>query len=55
MEIIKNFNNQFAEIVKLIHQARYKAIKNINTELIELYWKIGNYISVKIKNEQIRF
>jgi hypothetical protein len=27
MEIIKNFNNQFAEIVKLIHQERYKAVK----------------------------
>ena len=52
MEFVKNFNSQFAEVVNMIRNARYKAIKNVNTQLIELYWKIGNYISVKIENEE---
>jgi len=52
MKLIKNFNSQFAEVVNMIRNARYKAIKNVNTQLIELYWKIGNYISVKIENEE---
>ncbi|MBP7795881.1 MAG: DUF1016 family protein [Elusimicrobiales bacterium] len=52
MNLTKRFDNQFAEVVKMIHQARYNAIKNINKELIELYWRIGNYISVRIENEE---
>ena len=35
-----------------IEQHTYNAIKNVNTELIDLYWKIGNYISIKIENEE---
>lgn len=41
-------NIQFAEIVSFIQQARTNAIKAVNTELIDLYWKIGEYISIKI-------
>lgn len=41
-------NIQFAEIVSLIQQARTNALKAVNTELIDLYWKIGEYISMKI-------
>ncbi len=52
MKLIKPFDSQFAEVVKMIHQARYNAIKNVNTELIKLYWNIGEYISVRIENEE---
>lgn len=37
----------FTEISELIKQARNKTLSIINHELIELYWKIGEYISLK--------
>ena len=48
MSIAKRFDSQFAEVVKMIHQARYNAIKSVNIELVNLYWSIGEYISKKI-------
>lgn len=37
--------NQFSEIVHLIRQARMAVFKAVNTELINLYWQVGEYIS----------
>ena len=39
----------FAEIVGLIEQARSRAYQAVNSELVGLYWQIGQYISAKIK------
>ena len=44
--------NHFIEIAQLIRQARTNALKTVNTELINLYWNIGHYISIKIKNAE---
>ena len=41
--------SQFSDIVQLIRQARNNAIKAVNTELINLYWEIGAYISQKVE------
>jgi len=49
MNLSKRFDNQFAEVVKMIHQSRYNAIKNVNTEIVKLYWNIGEYISKKLE------
>jgi len=43
---------QFSEIIQLIKQAQSKAIKAANTELITLYWQIGEYISKRIEAEE---
>ena len=48
MKLAKRFDRQFSEVVNMIHKARYNAIKSVNTELIKLYWSIGEYISGKI-------
>lgn len=40
----------FTEISELIKQARNKTLSIINRELIELYWQIGEYISLKCEN-----
>jgi predicted nuclease of restriction endonuclease-like (RecB) superfamily len=40
---------QFLDIVQLIKYSRTNAIKAVNTELIDLYWNIGEYISHKIE------
>lgn len=38
----------FAEVVGLIEQARLRAYQAVNTELVNLYWEIGEYISGKL-------
>jgi predicted nuclease of restriction endonuclease-like (RecB) superfamily len=42
---------QFSEIIGLIKQARYRAFKAVNTELINLYWEIGRYIAARTEQE----
>jgi predicted nuclease of restriction endonuclease-like (RecB) superfamily len=39
----------FAEVVDLIQKARQRAFQAVNTELIDLYWRIGEYISRKLE------
>jgi predicted nuclease of restriction endonuclease-like (RecB) superfamily len=39
----------FAEIVHLIEQARTRAYQAVNTQLVDLYWKVGEYISRRIE------
>lgn len=41
---------QFAEIIYLIKLARNKALMAVNTELINLYWNVGEYISRQVAN-----
>lgn len=40
----------FREIISLITAARYRAFQAVNTELIGLYWRIGQYISRKLES-----
>lgn len=42
-------DNRFSEVINLIKQSRTNAIKAVNSELINLYWNIGEYISKKIE------
>lgn len=42
--------SQFSEIIALIKQARANSFKAVNTELINLYWQVGQYISVQVAN-----
>lgn len=44
--------NQFIDILNLIKQSRLKAVKAVNTELIELYWNIGKYIDQRVETQQ---
>lgn len=43
---------QFAEVVRLIKQARYNAYRAVSIESITLYWKIGEYISQRVESEE---
>jgi len=49
-DIIK-YENDFQKIVSIIENAKIRAIKAVNTELIEMYWQIGKFISEKSKND----
>ena len=44
-------DNQFSEIYSLIVSARERIFHAVNTELIGLYWKIGEYISGRVEAE----
>lgn len=43
---------QFTEVVDLIRHSRSRALQRVNTELIGLYWHIGEYISQKVASSQ---
>ncbi|HRP60425.1 MAG TPA: DUF1016 N-terminal domain-containing protein [Vicingus sp.] len=45
-------DKQFSVIIQLIKQSRTNAIRAVNTELINLYWNIGEYISKKIAQSE---
>lgn len=44
--------DRFAEVVTLIHSARQRCLQAVNTQLIELYWQVGAYISRKIESAE---
>ncbi len=39
----------FREVLALIERARGRAYQAVNTELIDLYWRVGEYISHKLE------
>lgn len=41
----------FFHVVDLIKQSKHKVFAAVNTELIDLYWKIGEYISRKVQSD----
>jgi hypothetical protein len=47
-----NLEKQFSEIVLWIEQTKQQTIQNINRNLINLYWQIGEYISQKVNNAE---
>ena len=44
--------NKFSDIIQIIKNSRKNAIKAVNSELINLYWNIGEYISVQVEQSQ---
>jgi len=45
----ERMDKRFIDIIQLIKYSRINAIKVVNTELINLYWNIGEHISKKIE------
>lgn len=41
---------QFDEIISIIDNARTRAMKAVNAELIQMYWEIGAYVSERVKD-----
>lgn len=41
----------FSEVVELIRSARGRALQAVNTELIDLYWHIGEHLHQRIQND----
>ncbi|MBD9177904.1 MAG: DUF1016 domain-containing protein [Odoribacter splanchnicus] len=47
----EDYNNWRKEIISLIEQSKLKAILSVNAELLALYWRIGNDILTKQKEQ----
>lgn len=43
--------SSFEEVVRLIEQSHLRAYQAVNAELIDLYWRVGERISRRIKSE----
>jgi predicted nuclease of restriction endonuclease-like (RecB) superfamily len=50
--MLTGLQDQFTEIQILIRQARENSILAVNTELINLYWRIGEYVHKKIEGSE---
>jgi predicted nuclease of restriction endonuclease-like (RecB) superfamily len=44
--------DRFDEVLVLIHSARQRAVQAVNTQLIDLYWQVGAYISHKLQSAE---
>ena len=40
----------FDEVIHIIDNARSRAMKAVNAELIQMYWEIGAYVSGRVKD-----
>ncbi len=49
MKSTQKLDHQFLEVIGMIREARFNAIKSVNAELIRLYWNVGEYISKKLE------
>ncbi|NWB83322.1 MULTISPECIES: PDDEXK nuclease domain-containing protein [Pseudomonas] len=45
-------DDRFDEVLALINSARQQAVQAVNTQLIELYWQVGAYISHKLEQAE---
>ncbi|MGE8149238.1 PDDEXK nuclease domain-containing protein [Pseudomonas frederiksbergensis] len=45
-------DDRFNEVLALIQSAKQQAIQAVNTQLIELYWQVGAYISRKLERAE---
>ena len=43
-ELISNAND-FAAVISIIENAKSRALKAVNAELIQMYWEVGKYLS----------
>lgn len=43
---------QFAEIKQIISRARNRAMQQVNASLIELYWRVGEYVQHKVQSHE---
>lgn len=52
VNIAKIEETKFAEVVNMIKTTKQNVIRIANTALIDLYWKVGEYLSKKIANAE---
>lgn len=38
-------NDEFGAVISIIQNAKGRALKAVNAELINMYWEVGEYLS----------
>jgi len=46
----KKHEQEFTEVLGIIQKSRQKTLHAVNTELIDLYWQVGEYLSRKVND-----
>ena len=41
--------NDFLNVIKLIQTARNRSLSKVNSELVNLYWQVGQYVSLRLE------
>ncbi|KAI4450749.1 hypothetical protein C823_005286 [Eubacterium plexicaudatum ASF492] len=44
---MKNEISATGNLIQIISQSRQNALKKVNEELIQMYWKVGEYLSIE--------
>ena len=47
---MKNEISTAGNLIKIIEDSRNNALKKVNEELIQMYWKVGEYLSKEAEN-----
>lgn len=47
---MKNEISSPGNLIKIIENSRYNALKKVNEELIRMYWSVGEYLSKEAEN-----
>lgn len=47
-----DLQRQFTEVSEMIYEARTAAYTKVNSVLVELYWNLGKYISIKVSSSE---
>ena len=47
---LSTYNSDFENVVFMIKQSQIKAYSSVNRELIDLYYNLGKFISIKVQN-----
>ena len=48
-ETLNNDISVVGNLIQIINQSRQNALKKVNEELINMYWKVGQYLSAESK------
>ena len=49
-DIVKGVSDSFGDVVRIIEASREAAFRKVNEELIQMYWRIGEYLSNAMKD-----
>ena len=49
MTSVIKYEEDFQKVISIIEQSKYRALRAVNAEMIEMYWQIGKYVSEKTK------
>ncbi len=48
--VAKAYDQEFTEVIGMIRESRRQALRKVNTTLIDLYWRMGGYLSRKVND-----